>query len=188
MGEGAPEWLIYILARFDGTNFRSLLRESGALGFEWRRELHLRPWILQWFRAQVRRKVRKSAQKDWHNPKTAMDFKRTGQPLFVSGVLVGVYFLFNDGRLAYVGQSTNWASRISGHRSWLRYSQAVLAPVPADVLLPLEAALIKHFLPPKNKVIPEVSPVEGAALIAAFRREFPDLWRRLEDATSERCA
>jgi hypothetical protein len=67
----------------------------------------------------------------------------------------GVYFLIQDSRIVYIGQSVNVHARLADHWNgekrfdrvyWVRCAQRDLAP--------LEAAYIAQFNPPLNKVQP----------------------------------
>lgn len=68
-----------------------------------------------------------------------------------------IYFLFNRGTLAYVGQSNNVSSRLATHQKNGKEFDRVLAlPTPAENLNETERCLIQRFLPPLNATcIPE---------------------------------
>lgn len=62
----------------------------------------------------------------------------------------GIYHLVRDGRVLYVGQSTNLVSRIGGHE-WQRYDEVRLFYCDESELHDLEEAHIKALQPPLNR-------------------------------------
>jgi hypothetical protein len=66
-------------------------------------------------------------------------------------VVSGVYFLFKDGALEYVGQSKDCYGRIESHRKNGRsFDLATVMPLAAEFLSAVERALIKGYLPKRN--------------------------------------
>jgi len=66
-------------------------------------------------------------------------------------VVSGVYFLFKDGALEYVGQSRDCYGRIESHRKNGRsFDLATVMPLAAEFLSAVERALIKGYLPKRN--------------------------------------
>ena len=67
-------------------------------------------------------------------------------------VVCGVYFLFKDRVLTYVGQSKDCYGRIADHRSAGReFDLATVMPLAEEFVSQVETALIKSYQPPKNK-------------------------------------
>jgi len=63
----------------------------------------------------------------------------------------GVYFLYLNGVLQYIGQSIEPATRLSQHQhSGKVFDRAFVIPVPSFLLNRVEGALIRHFRPPLN--------------------------------------
>jgi hypothetical protein len=65
--------------------------------------------------------------------------------------ICGVYFLFVENALTYIGQSVDIYSRIISHRDRVRFDSAVLIRVPESDLNLQEIAFIRHFNPPTNR-------------------------------------
>jgi hypothetical protein len=63
----------------------------------------------------------------------------------------GVYFLYLNDVLQYIGQSVEPATRLSQHRHAGKvFDRAFILPVPAFMLDEVEGSLIRHFRPPLN--------------------------------------
>lgn len=70
-------------------------------------------------------------------------------------VVAGVYFLFKDGDLTYVGRSNDCYGRISSHRQKGRdFDLATVMPLAMEFIPSVEAALIDAFTPPQNRMRP----------------------------------
>jgi hypothetical protein len=67
--------------------------------------------------------------------------------------LCGVYFLFKEGRLQYVGRSTHVFVRLRTHRRQGRtpFDDCRVEPCAPDQLNTLEAAYIRQLAPPFNR-------------------------------------
>lgn len=63
----------------------------------------------------------------------------------------GVYFLIADGRIMYVGQSTNVPARIGAHTTTFTFDAWHWVPCAREGLDQLERAYIKALQPPWNK-------------------------------------
>lgn len=70
----------------------------------------------------------------------------------------GVYFLFQDGKMVYIGQSRNVERRISTHN--IDHDSYRVIPCAIADLLRYERRLINYFKPPLNGVVG--GPREGA--------------------------
>jgi len=82
-----------------------------------------------------------------------IELRSVGRVFDVSNNLLptGVYFLYLEGALQYIGQSIEPASRLSQHRRGGKmFDRAFVIPVPAFMLDQVEGALIRHFRPPLN--------------------------------------
>lgn len=64
----------------------------------------------------------------------------------------GVYFLTLGREVVYVGQSTDVASRLAGHRS-KKYDRAVMIQLPREQLFEWEAVYIRLLRPPLNRML-----------------------------------
>lgn len=83
----------------------------------------------------------------------------------------GVYFLFREDQLAYVGKSEHFSTRLSKHRypdgrqfkpvTWLTHYAII--PVPYDYLDTVESFFIHLFEPPLNKEY-KLCPIAGEYL------------------------
>ncbi len=88
-----------------------------------------------------------------HLGELPLELRSVGKVFDVSSNLLptGVYFLYLGGKLQYIGQSIEPASRLSQHRhSGKVFDRAYIIPVPAFELDRVEGALIRHFRPPLN--------------------------------------
>jgi len=73
----------------------------------------------------------------------------------------GVYFLFRDETLIYVGKSNDTQKRVRNHRQNGRpFDVAIIAPVPHSVLSMVERALIRALKPPENKALNDDKKIE----------------------------
>ena len=63
----------------------------------------------------------------------------------------GVYFLCQDEKVVYVGQSANPSARIPHHYKDKKFNRVYLIPVPEKRLLEVEHRYIREFLPLYNK-------------------------------------
>lgn len=76
----------------------------------------------------------------------------------------GIYFLWKDSRIIYIGQSVNMASRIFAHLH-MQYDSHTLVQYPTENLNDLEAEYIIRHKPINNKGLPENKLWKSAALI-----------------------
>lgn len=84
-------------------------------------------------------------------------------------LVTGIYFLFLDDELVYIGKSVNVISRIGGHLSdpLKTFTHFTFVPVPLERLAKEELRLIRRFRPRLNRSgINEPKPLEP-------RRELP---------------
>lgn len=82
-------------------------------------------------------------------------------------VSCGVYLLYNDGALAYVGRSTSLASRLAHHRASGRlFGEARIIPCDEALSVWLERELIRTLQPPQNIVRYARSSAEAAHTLA----------------------
>lgn len=98
----------------------------------------------------------------------------------VEPVISGIYFLIRDGRIIYVGQSRNLASRLATHAQSRVFDRWHAIPCEVERLNEVESAYIRLFLPDDNRDafsrkmrrIPRKKrvKVEPAALIAPIRK------------------
>lgn len=66
-------------------------------------------------------------------------------------VVAGVYFLFKEDELVYVGQSKDCYSRIDSHRkNGRKFDLATVMPLDTQFVGQVEKALIKAYRPPEN--------------------------------------
>ena len=63
----------------------------------------------------------------------------------------GIYFLFKDDELVYIGQSTCVYQRIETHRGDKDFDRACYFPCPEGELTDIETVLIQGFAPRYNK-------------------------------------
>jgi GIY-YIG catalytic domain len=69
----------------------------------------------------------------------------------------GVYMLWKDGKISYVGHAKNLRARLAQHALKRDFDHAQFIPVSAESKrLALEALLISYLRPEWNRVIPEV--------------------------------
>lgn len=70
-------------------------------------------------------------------------------------VVAGVYFLFREGELTYVGRSNDCYGRIASHRQKGRdFDLATVMPLAMEFIPQVEKALIAGFTPPQNRMRP----------------------------------
>jgi hypothetical protein len=81
-------------------------------------------------------------------PLDASTVVATARPLSVA-VICGVYFLVEESRIVYVGQSTNVLARIQSHTD-KRFDAVAVLPVAAEHLDAMEAYYIDRFTPALN--------------------------------------
>lgn len=90
--------------------------------------------------------------------------------LWDPAVQSGVYFLINDGRVDYVGQSLNVLGRIAEHqRRGRRFTHVSIVLAPPDELLRIEKLYIRAFRPPWNRYEPSDRAAYGEVPIEALR-------------------
>lgn len=83
-----------------------------------------------------------------------MDFSEKERP-----VVGGVYFLFHEHALVYVGKSNDVYKRIAAHRSGGRlFDYAFVSSVPKSEIDWVEAALIRATSPPQNTALVPAPP------------------------------
>ncbi|MGE8128904.1 GIY-YIG nuclease family protein [Methylobacterium sp. NPDC080182] len=92
-----------------------------------------------------------------------------------SPIVSGIYFLFRDGALAYVGKSHDCHRRIAKHRANGRvFDFATVMPLRQEFIGDVEKALISAYTPPDNRAVPPaaqaVAPTPPAPVVKA-----PDL-------------
>ena len=73
----------------------------------------------------------------------------------------GIYFLVDNNKVVYIGQSVNPLMRISEHRKDKKFTQAYMIPVPKSLLDAVEGALIRAMNPPLNSGAREVATGPG---------------------------
>ena len=72
-----------------------------------------------------------------------------------SPIVSGVYFLFRNGALAYVGKSQDCYRRIAKHRANGReFDFATVMPLRQEFMGDVERALIESYKPPANRQVP----------------------------------
>ncbi len=82
----------------------------------------------------------------------------------------GVYFLLNDGGVVHIGQSTNVAQRVNGHRlrakrresepshkPLIEFDRVLFLPVTWGKRYEYEGALIRAFKPAHNRNVPSAT-------------------------------
>jgi hypothetical protein len=74
--------------------------------------------------------------------------------------ICGIYFLFKEGNLQYVGKSVNIAQRIGTHTITKDFDSYAYIEVPEKQLDLKEKELISLFRPPLNIVTPEAKPTK----------------------------
>lgn len=69
----------------------------------------------------------------------------------------GIYFLYEDNKLMYIGQATNVIGRISEHLKKKNFDKCYFMPCEKEFLSLYENSLIKYFRPPLNKFVARMS-------------------------------
>jgi hypothetical protein len=62
----------------------------------------------------------------------------------------GIYFLYQSGRIVYVGKTTNFSGRLASHMFRKTFDAFSFLPIPLDQVEVLEARLIAQLRPPLN--------------------------------------